>query len=80
MELPKTVNETDDFSRESAFFEAAILENFCTSGIVKRVRISSTFSVLRPLPYMATRWHLSIQFIVDRKAKMIFYNIHYTFY
>ena len=45
-----------------------------------RVRISSTFSVLRPLPYMATRWQLSIQFIVDRKAKMIFYKIHYKIF
>ena len=26
-------------------------------------------------PMAATRWHLSIQFIVDRKAKMIFYKI-----
>ena len=48
--------------------------------MVYGVRISSTFSVLRPFPYMATRWHLSIQFIVDHKAKMIFYNIHYKFY
>ena len=54
----------------------------CSAFFVSEIFLAPSvgYTEVRPLPYMATRWHLSIKFIVNRKAKMIFYKSHYTFY